>query len=222
MFNTSKRITQETIRLTGYVCSRPESKRTEDGEVLTWQYYRPRLASDCAAHVAVEYNRKGLLGVVRLVTFDPVSGSRDLRSSKTVLGSIDDLVHCVADFLDDLRDLTRHPHEMNAAASLLYDNGFLPGDDGEPGEIGRYWIRDDRYSIDCWQIIRSGSKTRGLSNPNDTCEVNYGSIQIGGWTSVHCPNLRMAIGMLDGGVIPRPRKPGFAEASFDSIMGVKV
>jgi hypothetical protein len=218
LYNLSTRITQETIRLTGYVCSRPENKRTAAGDILSWQYYRAGLASDRAAHVALEYDRKGLRGVIRLVSFDAISGDPEPISTEMVLGSIDDLVHRAADFLDELKVMTHHPHEKNLTACILYDNGFLPCYDGLPGSENRYWAREDRYANDCWQIIRPNEKSVTINHPDDTCEVNYGSLQVGGWTCVKAKNLRMAIGMLDGGIIPRPRKAGFVNMSQESIL----
>lgn len=221
MFSTSTKITQDTIRLTGYICSRPELRRTREGDILSWQYYRGNLASDFAAHVAVEFNRKAGSGIVRLVSYDPINRECVLKSSKCVLGSLDDLVAIAAESLDDLKLLTTHKHETNVAAGLLYDNGFLPGDDGDEDTGGRerYWVRNDPYTVDCWHIIRPLTKTQLITNPDDPCEVNFGSIQIGGWTAVRCPNLKSAIGMLDGGVIPRPTSSGFTDIPYKAIMG---
>jgi len=218
MFCISTKITQDTIRLTGYSCSRPETKRTIRGDVLAWQYYRRGLASDTAAHVSVEFNKKCLCGVVRIAAFDPIAHELYLESSKTIYGTLDDLVCCAADALDELKEMQVYDHERNLAAALLYDNGFLPGDEGGTNDGGRYWVRDDRFFVDCWHIIRPASKARLIENPDDDCEVNFGAIQIGGWTAVRCPNLRMAIGMLDSGMIPRPKKKGFAKISFDTIL----
>lgn len=221
MFNTSTTITQDTIRLTGYACSRPDTKKAKDGEFLSWQYYRRDFASDLAAHVSVDFNRKEKYAIIGLVSYDPIGRHYNIGSWKEVRGTLDDIVAMAAESLDVLKGMPRHEHEVNRAASLLYDNGFLPGDEGE-GDSQRYWIRHDAFSADTWHIIRPASKDCEILDPNDPCEINLGAIPIGAWTSVHCPSVCMAIGMLDSGFVPRSKKPGFTVVSFDEIMGVNV
>lgn len=217
MFCISTKVTQDTIRLTGYSCSRPETKRTIRGSILSWQYYRRGLASDTASHVSVEFNQKCLCGVVRIAAFDQISQEFCLESSKTVYGTLDDLVACAADALDELKEMHIYEHERNTAAAMLYDSGFLPGDEGGASDGQRYWVRDDKFFVDCWHIIRPVENSHAIKNPDDNCEVNFGAIQTGGWMAVRCPNLRMAIGILDSGMIPRPKRKGFTNVPFNTI-----